>query len=85
MAATSNGRSADAPYPCASWRTPEVGDRNEIVSIASATITRIARTARRTIAVRTRDGYGLGFERWSEEPSTATRPERFGGATVAQD
>src|SRR5947199_3718953 len=27
------------------------------------------------------DGYGLCLERWSEEPSTATRAERFGGAT----
>ena len=33
-------------------------------------------------ALRAFDGYGVGFERWTDEASTAARSLRLGGATA---
>ena len=51
------------PTPCASWSAPDVGERNEIVISARATITRPTTIARRMSALRAFEGYGVGFER----------------------
>src|SRR5205823_9061120 len=65
-----------------SWSAPAVGERNEIVMSASATRTRRTTTARRMSALRAFEGYGAGFERWTDEASTAARALRLGGATA---
>src|SRR4051812_113202 len=70
-----------APVPCASCRTPDVGERKEIVRRASAPSTSNASTTRRTTALRALPAeLFLDLERWTDEPSTATRAVRFGGA-----
>ena len=65
--------------PC---RAPDVGERNEIVMSVSATRTRATTTALRMSALRAFEGYGVGFERWTDEASTAARALRLGGATA---
>src|SRR5437868_10421034 len=64
--------------PC---RAPDVGERNEIVMSVSATRTRATTTALRMSALRAFEGYGVGFERWTDDASTAARALRLGGAT----
>src|SRR5665213_1476370 len=71
-----------APVPCTLWSAPEVGERKEMVSSASAPSTSSASTRRRTTALRALPAACLlDLERWTDEPSTATRAVRFGGAT----
>src|SRR5579884_877289 len=80
--ATWNGRSTLLPAPWMPCSAPEVGERNEIVTSTSASRTRVATTARLTSALRAFDGYGVGFERWTDEAMTAARALREGGATA---
>src|SRR5262249_49399666 len=69
------------PAPCRSWSAPAVGERKEIVSSVSARRTRTTTTVLRMSALRAFEGYGVGFERWTDEASTAARALRLGGAT----
>src|SRR5580765_7333618 len=70
-----------APVPCTLWSAPEVGERKEIVRSASARTTSTASTTRRSTALRALPAACLlDLERWTDEPSTATRAVRFGGA-----
>src|SRR5215469_5031795 len=48
---------------------------------ANAARTRRTITARRMSALRAFEGYGVGFERWTDEARTAARALRLGGAT----
>jgi hypothetical protein len=75
-AATWNGRSPVAATPCASCSTPDVGERKETVSSASAPTTRTARTRRRTMDPALPGKRSGPRERRTDEPSTATRAVR---------
>src|SRR5204862_339884 len=81
-AAIWNGRNAVEPAPWTSWNAPAVGERNAIVTSANATMTSPTTTARRMSALRAFEGYGGGFERWTDEAMTAARALRLGGATA---